>query len=196
MEKWFIQCPFCNEEIKEGAKKCRFCWEFLDRPSKIEDTVKKDEKNKKPVYKKWWFWVILFFLCLCFVWSWSKNWTSEIRTVKDNSSPQVQKIEDNIPKEYKNALKKAEAYAKMNFSKQRIYDQLTSSYGEWFTKEAAQYAIDTLERDYKDNALKTAENYSRTMNMSKNRIYDQLISSAWEQFTKEEAQYAIDNMSE
>jgi hypothetical protein len=30
-------------------------------------------------------------------------------------------------------------------SKQRIYDQLTSEYGEKFNAEAAQYAIDNLD---------------------------------------------------
>ena len=30
----------------------------------------------------------------------------------------------------------------MHMSKDRIYDQLTSEYGEQFTKEEAQYAID------------------------------------------------------
>ena len=48
--------------------------------------------------------------------------------------------------EQKNALRKAESYAKtMHMSKQGIYDQLTSEYGEGFDKEAAQYAIDNIE---------------------------------------------------
>ena len=45
-----------------------------------------------------------------------------------------------------NALAKAKTYAKtLDMSKQAIYDQLTSSYGEKFTAEEAQYAIDNLE---------------------------------------------------
>ena len=48
--------------------------------------------------------------------------------------------------EFTKALKKAEIYSKtLNMSKQAIYDQLTSSYGEKFTAEEAQYAIDNLE---------------------------------------------------
>ena len=184
-----MQCPFCNEEIKDGAKKCRFCGEFIDW-NKKEET--KAESPKKPVRKKWWFRLIIFFVLVGLLGS---DWSSTTSTTSTNT-PAVEKQEDNTPREYKNALKTAEWYAKMNFSKQRIYDQLTSSYGEWFSPESAQYAIDNLERDYKENALKTAENYQRTMNMSKNRIYEQLVSSSWERFTKEEAQYAIDNLPE
>lgn len=33
----------------------------------------------------------------------------------------------------------------MHMSKARIYDQLTSEYGEKFTAEEAQYAIDNLD---------------------------------------------------
>ncbi|MFQ8989054.1 MAG: Ltp family lipoprotein, partial [Intestinibacter sp.] len=33
----------------------------------------------------------------------------------------------------------------MNMSKSAIYDQLTSEYGEQFTAEEAQYAIDNLD---------------------------------------------------
>lgn len=47
--------------------------------------------------------------------------------------------------EDKNALAKAESYSSMmHMSKAAIYDQLTSSYGEKFTAEEAQYAVDHL----------------------------------------------------
>lgn len=99
--------------------------------------------------------------------------------------------------EQKNALRKAESYAKtMHMSKQGIYDQLTSEYGEGFDKEAAQYAIDNIEWDWNANALAKAKSYRDTMSMSKNRIYDQLISQYGEKFTKEEAQYAIDHLDD
>lgn len=84
----------------------------------------------------------------------------------------------------------------MHMSKQGIYDQLTSEYGDQFDVEAAQYAIDNLNVDYKENALKCGENYKKTMHMSKARIYDQLTSEYGEKFTTEQAQYAIDNLDE
>lgn len=99
--------------------------------------------------------------------------------------------------EYKNALKKAESYSKtMHMSKKGIYHQLTSQYGEKFSADAAQYAIDNMQVDWKANALAKAKSYQTTMNMSKSRIYDQLISEYGEKFTKEEAQYAIDHLDD
>lgn len=99
--------------------------------------------------------------------------------------------------EEKNALKKAESYSKtMHMSKARIYKQLTSEYGENFTAEAAQYAIDNIQADWNANALVTAKNYQTSMNMSKQRIFQQLTSSYGEEFTKEEAQYAIDHLDD
>ena len=82
----------------------------------------------------------------------------------------------------------------MHMSKQGLYDQLSSEYGEQFSPEAAQYAIDNLEADYHDNALQTARNYEEMMSMSPNAIYDQLVSEYGEKFTAEEAQYAVDNL--
>lgn len=103
--------------------------------------------------------------------------------------------EESVPREYKSALKKAEQYAKnMQMSKAGIYDQLTSEYGEKFPAEAAQYAIDNIVFDWKENALKKAQTYAKMMSMSNSAIYEQLISEYGEKFTPEEAQYAIDNL--
>lgn len=97
--------------------------------------------------------------------------------------------------EDKNALAKAESYSSiMHMSKAAIYDQLTSSYGEGFPVESAQYAVNHLVADYKKNALEKAKDYQTNMHMSRSAIYDQLTSSYGEKFTAEEAQYAVDNL--
>ena len=103
--------------------------------------------------------------------------------------------EESIPTEFKNALKKATQYSSiMHMSKQGIYDQLTSEYGEGFPEDAAQYAIDNIDADWEANALAKAKEYSDTMHMSKRGIYDQLVSEYGEKFTEDEAQYAVDNV--
>ena len=125
----------------------------------------------------------------------AKETTETPYKVRTETTMRTNNRTDDVPMEYKNALATAESYFKlMNMSKQRIYDQLTSEYGEKFPAEAAQYAVDNLQVDYKEAALKTAKSYAENMNMSKQRIYDQLISDYGEKFTPEEAQYAIDNL--
>lgn len=42
MKKWFKECPFCANEIKEKAIKCQYCWEFLPK----EEEKKKEPKKK------------------------------------------------------------------------------------------------------------------------------------------------------
>lgn len=101
----------------------------------------------------------------------------------------------NIPAEYQSALNKAQTYSDMmHMSKQGLYDQLTSEYGEKFSAEAAQYAIDNVNADWNANALAKAQDYSDTLHMSKQGVYDQLISEYGEKFLPEEAQYAVDNV--
>ncbi|MDU2693027.1 MAG: Ltp family lipoprotein, partial [Intestinibacter bartlettii] len=82
----------------------------------------------------------------------------------------------------------------MHMSKKGLYKQLTSSYGENFTKKQAQYAVDNVDADWNENALKKAEDYRDTMSMSKSAIYDQLTSSYGEGFTSKQAKYAINNL--
>lgn len=102
----------------------------------------------------------------------------------------------NLPTEYKSALNKAYAYSeKMAMSKMGLYDQLTSEYGEKFSAEAAQYAIDNVKADWNANALTKARNYQESMSMSPEAIREQLTSEYGEKFTSEEADYAIQNLN-
>ena len=158
------------------------------------------KEGKKPMYKRVWFWAVAIIIVVgtasCSNTDNSKEVNSEDTVVENKLEDKVEvKVEDNIPTEYKSALRKAKSYSDiMNMSKAGIYDQLTSEYGEKFTAEAAQYAIDNVEADWKENALKKAKSYQETMSMSPSAIYDQLVSEYGEQFTAEEAQYAIDNL--
>lgn len=121
--------------------------------------------------------------------------TSSSQEVVESEATEAEKpVEDTVSREYKNALKSAESYSKMmHMSKQAIYDQLTSEYGERFPEDAAQYAVDNLQADYNANALESAKSYYEGMSMSKQAVYDQLTSEYGEKFTAEEAQYAVDN---
>lgn len=102
-----------------------------------------------------------------------------------------------VPAEYANALIKAETYSSiMHMSKAGIYDQLTSEYGERFSAEAAQYAIDTMQADWNANALAKAKSYQDTMAMSPDAIHDQLTSEYGEKFTAAEADYAIAHLDD
>ena len=123
-------------------------------------------KNKKPIYKKWWFWLIIALIVIgaalsggtesdpsdnqpsSSVSSGIKNDAASggVSSGETEDAPSNEPSEtDSIPKEYKSALKKAESYSEtMHMSKAAIYDQLVSEYGEQFSEEAAQYAIDNL----------------------------------------------------
>lgn len=102
-----------------------------------------------------------------------------------------------VPAEYKSALAKAKSYSElMDMSKAGIYDQLTSEFGEKFSPEAAQYAIDNVQADWNANALAKAKSYQTTMQMSPEAIRDQLTSEYGEKFTPEEADYAIQHLND
>ena len=97
--------------------------------------------------------------------------------------------------EYSAALGKAKSYNSLfHMSKKRMYSQLTSDFDK-FSNDAAQYAVDHLEADYKYNALFNAKNYRKLFNMSKSRLINQLTSFI-DGFTEEEANYAINHLDD
>lgn len=126
----------------------------------------------------------------------NSNAPAETKSAPINvSSSEITSENSNVPTEYKSALAKAKSYSEIMFmSKAGIYDQLVSEYGEQFSAEAAQYAMDNLMADWNANALAKAKTYSETMFMSKAAIYNQLVAEQGEQFTADEAQYAVDNL--
>ena len=200
------KCKVCSKEIASNAKSCPECW----------------AKNKKAIYKRPWFIVLAIIIILGTVGESSyedstvannktiseveQNQDKEISNnqgeekdvlVKENEEKVEEKEEkvEEVPKEYKSALRKAKVYSDtMSMSKAGLYDQLTSEYGEKFTEEEAQYAVDNLDANWKENALKKAKVYQETMAMSSSAIYDQLVSEYGEKFTEEEAKYAVDNL--
>ncbi len=98
-----------------------------------------------------------------------------------------------VPEENLKALSKANEYNNsMPLSKRELFSQLTDY--EKFTEEQAQYAVDNITADWKENALKSAKIYKNDMNMSNEEIKGQLTSDAGNKYTEEEANYAIENL--
>lgn len=187
--------------------------------SKLNASDERGSKSGKPFYKKWWFWVVAVVIVICIASTGKDNTDTNGTTASEqvtqsaseqpkeesssepinqeaSSKPENKDSATSVPAEYKSALKKAKLYSDtMHMSKKGLYEQLTSEYGEKFSAEAAQYAIDNVNADWKANALAKAESYQETMSMSPEAIRDQLTSEYGEQFTSEEADYAIANLS-
>jgi hypothetical protein len=90
------------------------------------------------------------------------------------------------------ALKAAENYLSLSgFSKQGLYEQLSSAAGEGFTAAQAQYAVDHVDANWKQEAVESARNYLDISPMSRADLLQQLTSSAGEGFTYEQALYAV-----
>lgn len=156
-----------------------------------EKKAKKTERRKYCLFA-----VIVVVLILILKWvDWNLKTNDEkIAEYKEELAQIEEEKENAVPKEFLNALSKAEIYCEMWKSKAWIFEQLTSKAWEWFEEDSANYAMENLECDYKANALKMWKIYFEEMEMSKSRVKEQLTAKAWEQFTEEEAQFAIDNL--
>lgn len=103
-----------------------------------------------------------------------------------------QSSEKKIPSEYKTAVTKAKQYAETVYmSKEKLRSQLVDF--EKYSQEAADYAVDNSDIDYKKQALEKAKQYQETMAMSPESIREQLVN--YEKFTQEEADSAVSNLN-
>ena len=106
--------------------------------------------------------------------------TASITTTNSNNSPN----DTNATSQEKAALNKAKIYSDtMHMSKQGIYDQLTSDAGEKFKEKDANYAIEHLKANYKENAKKKAKDYVEQQNMSKDAEKGTIVSQPKDNLT-------------
>ena len=111
---------------------------------KIQGEDGKTYVEKKPFYKRVWFWIVIVILIFAIAGSMGNG--SSTTSSSSNSSE-----ESNVPTSYTSALHKAKTYSDtIHMSKQGIYDQLTSDAGDKYTQEEAQYAIDNIENHISD----------------------------------------------
>lgn len=176
-------------------------------------------KVKKPFYKRVWFWLLAVVVVFIAIGSQggsddAKNTVAEItkESVTEVSSAEsvaestvveeetettettettIEEVtqEESVPREYRNALSKAESYLGWaGMSEQGLREQLEF---EEYPSEAIDYALANVDVDYNEQALAKAESYDDWASMSDSQLYDQLI---FEGFTDEQAQYALDNL--
>lgn len=80
------------------------------------------------------------------------------------------------------------------FSKQGLFEQLSSSAGSGFTEAEARYAVEHCGGDWKAEAVEAAKNYLEFSSFSRQGLIEQLSSSAGSGFTYEEAVYAVNKV--
>src|SRR5690606_24017448 len=94
-----------------------------------------------------------------------------------------------------NAIRSAESYLDlMGFSRDGLIDQLSSEYGDGFSKADAIFAVDHVEVDWNAEAVEAGESYLELTGFSRAGLIDQLSSEYGDQFTLEQATYAADKL--
>ena len=136
------------KKVKPTTKLCKHCKTEIPYDAKVCPQCRKKVKGGKLL------WIIIALIVFIAIGASggddeetpaNNSTSSENETATENETLTVdnetseEKEDDNVPTEYKSALKSAEVYSDMmHMSKQGIYDQLTSEYGDKFIAEAAQ----------------------------------------------------------
>lgn len=201
-------CPKCGKRIEDDSLFCMYCGNNITATaSEVRSKPKSYTRGDIALIAATIFFVLLGVILGTSMLSENsesqKNGSANIQVQENHQSSALHTAAENsrpnnsVSQEYQNALTKGLSYARnLHMSKKGIYDQLTSSYGEGFSADAAQYAIDNMtDVDWNENALAKAQEYYTGMSMSKSAVYDQLTSEYGEQFTASEAQYAIDHLN-
>lgn len=204
MSEKMTKCKSCGNDLATSAKACPNC----------------GAKNKKPIFKKWWFWVIIVVLLIGIIGSTgdSEKETTEENTIKATEA--MVETEDDVviyseektaaltdihtdkieQTEEKSTFDSSESMGQKNARKKAESYLRYSSFSkeglieqleyEGFTKDEATYAVNNIDVDWNEQALNKAESYLDYSAFSYEGLIDQL---EYEGFTDSEAKYGADN---
>ena len=166
------KCKTCGKDMAKNAKHCPNC----------------GAKNKKPVYKRFWVWLIAIIMIIALFGNDSNEVNNAVITTANESgesvTTEVEAYEPTIGEAM--ALEKAELYLiTQPFSCEGLKKQLMF---EGFTDEEALFGVNNCDVDWNEQAAKKAELYLDTMAFSADGLSQQL---AFEGFTDEQIQYAL-----
>lgn len=113
------------------------------------------------------------------------------KVTKPPAKPKAtKKPEPTLTSGQENALAAAENYLSIApFSHDGLIQQLSSEYGDGYSKADAAYAADHVDVDYKEQAVKAAKNYLDISPFSRSGMVEQLSSEYGDQYTREQAEY-------
>jgi len=212
-----MKCPKCGTESE--AKFCENCGSPMSEADVSSQNAPQQnvaaapvKAKKKPIYKKWWFWVIIAVVAIGIIGNLGgnndspskENGTSSIVSSVNNDKPEVTVADFSAMD--KAAIQNWADTNKVTCKFEEAYSDSIAS-GSFVSQSANANKVihegDTIKIvfslgkeptvEYK-NALRKAETYSKTMHMSKKALYDQLTSEYGEKFPADAAQYAIDNI--
>ncbi len=152
------------------------------------------KKEKKPIYKRVWFWIVVGVIVLFIAVPTDES--SEPNQAQGDTSgktvqtdtPQKEETSDKATTGQKNALRAAKSYLSYTpFSYAGLIHQLEF---EKYSTEDATYAADNCGADWNEQALAKAKDYLYMSAFSKKGLAHQL---EFEGFTEEEAAYGVDN---
>lgn len=169
---------------------------------------------KKPFYKKPWFIILAVIIVLGIIAAASggsdssskdsgksENTSTSEQTNDAQATEEPEKTTEPGPTasyttEEKNCYKSAKNYLDlMGYSKQGLIEQLSSEYGDNYSKETAEKIVNDIEKagevDWVEEAKESARNYLDIMPFSKQELIEQLCSDAGDKYTREQAEKAV-----
>ena len=171
-------------------------------------------KAKKPIYKRWWAIAIAAVFVIGGIASATGGGDEPTKPASDASSdagkpsastpakdepkaeePEVEPVEEApaLTSGQENALRAAENYLDvMPYSYKGLIQQLSSEYGDGYSKKDATFAADHVDANWNEQAAKAAKNYLDIMPYSRAGLIEQLSSAYGDQYTVKQATNGVD----